>query len=128
MHYIIIYYIIMHCFIVVHSILIYNIIYYGIWRCIVLRGIALYVPSLTASFDGSFVGGWSTGAPVIGPSIESFARWFIGCVIDRLRRPFAHSYFHPVIQSLLGTLVDDSLICWLIPRRLLDSVLYYNIK
>ena len=124
MHYIIIYYI-MHCVIVVHYILIYNIIYCGIWRCIVLRGIALYAPS---SFDGSFAGGGSTGAPVNGPSIGSFARRFTVCVIDRLRRPFAHSYFHTVTQSLLVTFVDDSLICWLTHRRLIDSALYYNIR
>ena len=55
MRYIILYYIIMHRVIVVHYILIYNIIYFSIWRCIVLRGIELYVPTLSASFDGSVI-------------------------------------------------------------------------
>ena len=59
--------------------------------------------------------GGPTGASVNGPSIGPFARWFIGCVIDRRIHPFIHPFFRLVLHATHGPFVDDSLIGWLVP-------------
>ena len=90
----------MHCVIVVHYILIYNIIYYAIWRCNVLRGIVLYVPSLTATFDGPFVGG------IRGRISKWAVDWIIRSLIYRMSHRQDEAFIRTYLLSPSHSFAD----------------------
>ena len=83
--------------------------------------------ALTASFADSFFdipnglfSKWAADWPIRALIYWLYSRQTID--------PIVHSPDRPFLRATLGPFVGESLICWLIHRRIIDVALYCNIK